>query len=301
MSEGPEVKRVAQMLASKLTGDTILEIEAHHKAILAVLASDPRALVGRRVVGVTTRGKHILVELDSGALLHNHLLMFGSWRVFDLDTPVPPDPRNMEVIRTDRHHAVLRGASVLELLESSAVGKHRSLSRLGPDVLHDDFDPALAIRNLRLHPDIEIGVALLDQEILAGLGNYLKSEILFLTRINPRTLIRDLTPMQLREIVEQSRQVSQFAFHRASYTVPPEIQARLDEQGMSPFTVGRRHWVFRRTNKPCWVCGTPIRQFRQGEGHGRITYACPTCQRLDTAPRPRRAAHRSRARAMITK
>lgn len=278
MSEGPEVKRAAARLNEALSGETIREMEAHHKKLLVWLEQDPETLIGRKILRVHTIGKHILFDLDNGSHLHNHLLMFGSWRVYGTRAKIERDPRVMEIIRTDNHRAVLRGGSVFELLPAGTLETHPSINKLGPDVLGETFDEKRALQNLRNHPEVEIGVALLDQEFLAGIGNYLKSEILFLARINPRNLIRNLTLKQLREIVRTARQVMQFSFENSSYTVPDEIRARLDERGMSPLTVGRKHYVFRRTNKPCWVCGTPIRQYRQGPGKGRITYQCPTCQ-----------------------
>jgi len=278
MSEGPEVKRTAARLNEALAGETIREIEAHHKKIVAWLEQEPAALIGRKILRVHAIGKHILFDLDNGSHLHNHLLMFGSWHIYGTRAKIERDPRIMEIIRTDKHRAVLRGGSVFELLPAGTLEKHPSLKKLGPDVLGEEFDEKQALKNLRKRPEMEIGVALLDQEILAGIGNYLKSEILFLARINPRTRIAELSDKQLREILHISREVTRFSFENSGYTVPPEIHARLGEQGMSPLTVGRKHYVFRRTNKPCWTCGTPIRQYRQGPGKGRITYICPTCQ-----------------------
>lgn len=279
MSEGPEVKRTAARLNEALAGETILAVDAHHKKILEVLAQNPAAFIGRKIVRVYPIGKHILFELDNGSHLHNHLLMFGSWRIYAKRAEIDQDPRTMEIIETEKHRAVLRGGSVLEILPAGALQKHPGISKLGPDVLGETFDRSRAVRNLKKHPDTEIAVALLDQEILAGIGNYLKSEILFVTRTNPRALIRDLSDDQLCRILDASREVTLFSFENSGFTVSNDIRARLDEPGKSPFTVGRKHYVFRRTNKPCWNCGAPIRQFRQGAGKGRITYYCPTCQR----------------------
>lgn len=279
MSEGPEVKRTAARLNEALAGETIRDLEAHHKKLVEWLATEPDAIIGRKILHVHAIGKHILFDLDNGSHLHNHLLMFGSWRINTARTPIERDPRIMEIIRTAKHHAVLRGGSVFELLPAGTLAKHPSITRLGPDLLAETFNAKRALRNLREYPDGEIAVALLNQEMLAGIGNYLKSEILFLARINPQTLIRELSNRELLEILTIARKVLLFSFENSGYTVPEEIRARLDEQGMSPLTVGRKHYVFRRTNKPCWVCGTPIRQFRQGAGKGRITYYCPQCQK----------------------
>lgn len=278
MSEGPEVKRVSARLNEALAGETILTLEAHHKKIREWLAQEPSALIGHKIVRVYPIGKHILFELDNGSHLHNHLLMFGSWRIYAKRAKIEPDPRTMEIITTEKHRAVLRGGSVLELLPAGALESHPSISKLGPDVLGETFDTNRALQNLKKHPETEIAVALLDQEILAGIGNYLKSEILFVTRTDPRALIRDLSDGELCHILDAARQVTTYSFENSGFTVSNEIRARLDEPGKSPFTVGRKYYVFRRTNKPCWNCGTPIRQFRQGSGKGRITYYCPTCQ-----------------------
>lgn len=278
MSEGPEVKRAAARLHDALAGETILHLEAHHKKLQEWLAREPEALIGRMILRVHATGKHILFDLDNGSHLHNHLLMFGSWRVYGADAHLERDPRIMEILDTGKHRAVLRGGSVFELLSAGTLEKHPRLTMLGPDLLGERFDKKQALANLKSHPDTEIGVALLDQEILAGIGNYLKSEILFLARKNPRACIGELSDRELTEILGIARKVLVFSFENSGYTVPEEIRARLDEEGMSPRTAGRKHYVFRRTNKPCWICGTPIRQYRQGVGKGRITYYCPRCQ-----------------------
>lgn len=278
MSEGPEVKRTAARLHEALAGETIQSIDAHHKKILAALAETPDALLGRKILRVHSLGKHILFDLDNGSHLHNHLLMFGSWRIYARRAKIEPDPRIMEIVCTQKHRAVLRGGSVFELLPAGTLEKHPRITKLGPDVLGETFDEKRALKNFKKHPDVEIGVALLDQEIVAGIGNYLKSEILFVTQTNPRALIRELSDTRLREMIRAARAVTLYSFENASFTIPDEIRARVQETGMSPLTVGRRHYVFRRTNKPCWNCGTPIRQYRQGAGKGRITYYCPNCQ-----------------------
>lgn len=278
MSEGPEVKRVASQLNNSLAGETIRKIEAHHKNILSWLETDPDTLIGRKILRVHTLGKHILFDLDNGSHLHNHLLMFGSWRLYGPRAKIETDKPIMEVIWTEKHRAVLRGGSVFELLPAGTLEKHPRIAKLGPDVLSESFDTLRALQNFRRHPDLELGVALLDQEILSGIGNYLKSEILFLARLDPRTHISELDDAQLAEVIRLSREVTQFSFENSSYTIPADIRARVEEAGMSPRTVGHKHYVFRRTNKPCWLCGTPIRQFRQGPGKGRLTYYCPHCQ-----------------------
>jgi len=226
MSEGPEVKRAAARLNDALAGETIRNIDAHHKNIISWLETEPRALLGRKILRVRAIGKHILFDLDNGSHLHNHLLMFGSWRIYGPRAKIETDKPIMEVIQTEKHRAVLRGGSVMELLPAGTLEKHPRMSKLGPDVLGEPFDQKRALENLARHPEMEIGVALLDQEIMAGIGNYLKSEILFLARINPHSLISELSDKPLREIIRISREVTLFSFENASYTIAPEIRGR---------------------------------------------------------------------------
>ena len=145
------------------------------------------------------------------------------------------------------------------------MARHPALLRLGPDAIAEAFDAAEVRARLRMRPDLAIGESLLLQTAMAGVGNVFKSEILFLERINPFTRIGDLSDDVLDRSIAQSRRLLLFN-RRPGFR---QTRATLDPQG--------RIWVYRRSGRPCYDCGTPIQVRRQGED-ARSTYFCPRCQ-----------------------
>jgi endonuclease-8 len=146
-----------------------------------------------------------------------------------------------------------------------------------------DFDPRLFLHRLNDpgNLDQEIGPVLLYQSVAAGLGNYLKSDILFECKINPWTLVRDLTAEQQQCLAETVPDIGQRALRNRGQTVTDDVMARLETEAQANGTTVRwrdKHWVFRQSSRPCKVCGTPIKQKRQGPGDGRVTFFCPQCQ-----------------------
>jgi formamidopyrimidine-DNA glycosylase len=139
-----------------------------------------------------------------------------------------------------------------------------------------------------VHSQRTIGAALLDQQILAGIGNYLRAEILFDCRLDPWRKIADLTADELERLIHSIPLMAQRAYTTGGFTVSDEARTRLQNDSSLVYTpgseYGTRHYVFRRTNLPCLVCGSTIRQLRQvtkadEEGEKtRIIYFCPTCQ-----------------------
>lgn len=166
------------------------------------------------------------------------------------------------------------------------------------------FDAAEFTRRLRApeHAARTTGAALLDQTILAGVGNYLRAEILFQCRLDPWRVIAELTNDELKRLTRVIPETAARAYRSNGATVPDEAHERMktDRTLVYPNATsgwGMRHFVFRRTNLPCLVCGTPIRQKRQitrlledGEEKERIIYFCPACQQttIDLAPLKKR-------------
>ncbi len=242
MPEGDTLHRAARAL-SVLVGERI-EVEALHPRARATGVA-PR-LDGRRLERVTAHGKNLLLEFD-GLVLRSHLGMRGSWRVQPASTAVRGSP--WLVLRGTRAQAVLRGGSRLEL------SARRSLS-LGPDILALPLDAERIVANLRVDPGRELGEALLDQRLVSGIGNIWRSEALWHTRLSPWEQITALTGSELRTVVDEAARL---------------MQASL-QGGRS------RRAVYRRAERPCDRCGTPIAARGQGDA-ARIAYWCPTCQR----------------------
>ena len=161
--------------------------------------------------------------------------------------------------------AVCSLAPVVELLSSSQAATHPALSRLGPDLLKPDFDPAAARRRLRQRGELPIGVALLDQTALAGIGNVYKSEVLFLCGVSPFARVRDLDDVTIDRLVTKGGELLR-------RNLGPGLRRTTSD--LSPV----RLWVYRRSREPCRKCGTAIERVVQGD-EGRSTYFCPACQR----------------------
>ena len=164
---------------------------------------------------------------------------------------------------------------VAEFHTTATLTRHRSVQRLGPDVLASEFDEAEAIRQIRSRPGLEVGVALLRQSLIAGIGNVFKSEVCFASGVNPFWLVGSLTDDQLNLLMRNARK---FLLNNVSDTSGDAIVTYLGFRR----TTGRadpseRLWVYRRGGEPCRKCAAAIVSRKQGED-ARITFWCPRCQ-----------------------
>ena len=257
-------------------GDTVwLSAKRMHDALAGrrLTASDFRVphyattdLSGQTVIAVAPRGKHMLTRFDGGLTLHTHFEMEGTWRTFSAGRRWSGGPSHeiRIVLSNEAKTAVGYRIPVIELLDSS--DEDSVVGHLGPDLLDADFDAAEALRRLRDQPDVAVADALLDQRNLAGIGNLYKAEVLFLTGLDPWTLVADVA--HLDKIVSLSQRL---------------LVANRDR--WEQITTGNRRpgeqtWVYGRAGRPCRRCGTPIRRADQGPtGRERVTFWCPSCQR----------------------
>jgi endonuclease VIII len=145
--------------------------------------------------------------------------------------------------------------------------RQEDLRKIGPDFLADDFDEAEAVRRIRARPEAEINEMLLNQRVVAGIGNEFKSEVLFMARINPFVRVKDLSDEQLDLILKTAQKVMKANIAKRS-------SARITTFSLDP---RQTSYVFSRGNKPCRRCGTPIAYRKHGRD-ARGTYWCPKCQ-----------------------
>ena len=263
MPEGDTVHRIARVLGAELPGQTLTALELHDRGAVPELA-------GRVIETVEAMGKHLLIGIAGDWTLRVHLGMHGRWL---RKHPEEPRPRRWTVVITAGDVAyVCEGAYRAELLRTSALRAHPRLARLGPDLLADPplIDEMVKRARLPGYGEREIGDAVLDQRIAAGIGNVYKSEVLFECRIHPRTKVRELTDKQLTTIFGTAAKLMRLNLLTRRRTSVP---LRRREQPSS-----QRLWVYMRAGKPCLDCGTPIERFLQGD-MARSTYFCPTCQR----------------------
>jgi endonuclease VIII len=284
MSEGPEVHRQAAKLHAELAGSHIVGVESRLKKAAAWLDAHPGMIEGKRIERVHAAGKNLLWELEDGIYFHMHLLMFGKIRTYSLRHRVEYDRTLRAVIVTSARQVVLYNVQVFNIGVGDPFEQIDGLKRLGADLCAVPFDRALLLERLNApqHHDEEIAPVLLDQSVAAGVGNYLKSDILFECRINPWTKVGELTPEEQRCLAETIPAVGQRALRNTGQTVTDEVLERImADPNATGSHWNRKHWVFRHTNRPCKICGTPIRAKRQGPGSGRMTFFCPNCQGIE--------------------
>ena len=296
MPEGPEVRRYADLLHQTLTGKPLCAIMARTKQAKNWLLEFPDELIGPCISCVWARGKNLVIEWENGVFAYSHLMMWGRWQIVPNTGDLPYDRRERARLTTATEHAILFSAPVFEIHRGDAREFPR-LTELGPETLPYDsetFDGQEFVRRLQLpeNQHREIGAILLDQTVLAGIGNYLRAEILFLCRLDPFRRIETLQPHELKLLNQAIPRVVHNAFEQGGVTVAEDQRQRMREDASLVYNLGRefgaRHYVFRRTNLPCLACGDTVRQLRQttrvaeeGDASGdktRIIYFCPSCQ-----------------------
>jgi endonuclease-8 len=269
--EGDTLRRTADGLRPYLVGRPVTAAVAR--------APGPRAdlLVGATVTAVEAVGKNLLIDFDNGLELRTHLRLHGSWHRYRPGERWRRAPsRARFVIEVPDAVAVCFDAPTVELYEQRAAGLHPALSKLGPDLLADDYDAADGATKARLRlrdparARQAIGEALLDQRALAGIGNVVKNETLFVERVSPFTEVGGLDDATLDRLVATARSILQAAASRSSG--PERVTTGGPGRAASPL------WVYDRAGRPCLRCGTLIRVARQGTDLPRTTYWCPTCQ-----------------------
>jgi endonuclease-8 len=242
--EGDSLHRAARQLQA-LVGER-LEVETPNPRAQAAI--DARRLDGRRLVSVEAIGKNLVLDFEGGYRLRNHLRMSGRWRVGPRGRTARGRP--WLVMRGADREAVLYGGRVLEL-------HGRALRRLGPDILANPLEVGRMIAGLRrVGGEREVGEAIVDQRLVAGIGNVWRAEALWRARISPWRRLESLDDDGLRRVLEEAARLM-----RASVHTGREERA-----------------VYRRAGRPCPRCGTPIQSRGQGDAN-RTAYWCPACQR----------------------
>ncbi|HEY9849166.1 MAG TPA: DNA-formamidopyrimidine glycosylase family protein [Leptolyngbyaceae cyanobacterium] len=268
MPEGPEVRRFADALDRALGGKPIVSLLARTKTALSWQKEHPTGvLLNKRIERVRSHGKHLVGLIEGGYYFHSHLMMWGSWAILD-NPPQEIDRRERARIVVPDACAILYSAPIFDLGTGNPFEIVSNLRTLGPDILpypgEKPFDaPEFLQKLLTLeNSDRAIGAALLDQQIIAGIGNYLRAEILFNCRLDPWRKVADLTGEELERLIHSIPLMAQRAYATGGFTVSDEARTRLQNDPSLVYTpgseYGTRHYVFRRTNLPCLECGGVI-------------------------------------------
>jgi endonuclease-8 len=277
MPEGDTIFRAARTLQRALAGKPVVFFESMLPAL------DRLEITGRTIDRVSTAGKHILMHFSGDLVLRTHMRMNGSWHIYRRGERWLRPRRDMRlVIATDEFEAVGFSIPEAELIATRDLQRHDTLRKLGPDLLADTFDAGEALRRLRGHGNAAVADALLNQRVMAGIGNVYKSEVLFLCRVNPFTAVHVLDDTQLASIVETARRLLRVNVSEGPALGNVEGLAAMTTYTGFRRTTGRddpkeRLWVYGRARLPCRRCGTPISINKQG-ADARLTYWCPACQ-----------------------
>ncbi len=295
MPEGDTVFRSARALHRALAGKMITRFETGYARLAR--ADDNHIIAGRTVERVESRGKWLLMFLSGDLILLTHLLMNGSWHIYRVGERWRRQRRDMRiVIETHDWMAVGFTIPIAEFHSAASLARKTNVMTLGPDLLKEDFDHDSALAGIRQRSIEEIAVVLLNQHVLAGIGNVFKSEICFACGVHPFRRVETLAQSQLEEVVHVSRK-----FLRAN--VVEDADGRTTENTGARRTINSlnhaaRLWVYGRRGEPCRRCGTAILMRKQGT-EARTTFWCPDCQPLEpvaeaSAPALEGSSHRRR-------
>jgi endonuclease-8 len=267
MPEGDTIHRTAARLRPYLVGRLVL-------AATSSRGADVGRLVGSTVTAVDTLGKNLLIRSSNGLTVRTHLRMNGSWHRYRPAEPWRlPASRAALVLEVEGAVAVCFDAPVVEVFETRAQAIHPGLAPLGPDLTDDGFDVAEAVVRLRDpgRAGLAVGEALLDQRVMAGVGNVFRSEILYLERVDPFAPVASLDDRTLEGLVATARRL-------LLANIGPRSRARRSTTGGAREAAGAPLWVYGRTGRPCRRCGSPIRAASLGRDLPRTVWWCPRCQ-----------------------
>jgi endonuclease VIII len=259
VAEGDTIHRTARRIEAALGDAPLVSAEAPSaRSPLRRQRERLQSLAGRRLERAEARGKHLLLRFEGGIVLHGHQGMRGSWRVYRRgERWQRPRSGAWIVLATEGAEAAEFGGPRLALLSEAEVANEPRLRSLGPDVLGEGFDVAAGVAALRSRAgrERELGEALVDQSVLAGVGNIYKAEGCFAARVSPFRRLADASDDELGRVVLETASLMRAAL----------------ETGRQPRD------VYRRPGRPCPRCGTPISTRGQGDAN-RTAYWCPNCQ-----------------------
>jgi endonuclease VIII len=258
VAEGDTIHRTARRLERALAGQRILDAAVPNPASpLRSQTARLGELRGGRLERAEAKGKHLLLHFETGLALHCHLGMRGSWSIHEPGSRWRhPRGGAWIVLSTAIAEAAQFGGARLALRTEGELRSDPRIASLGPDLLAPGFEPAVAVAALRAtDQNRAVGEAVLDQRVVAGVGNVYKSEGCFAASIDPWRVLSELTGSELQRLISELRGLMVAGLER-----------------------GRRaRRVYRRRGQPCPRCGTPIRSGGQGDAN-RTTYWCPSCQ-----------------------
>jgi endonuclease-8 len=277
--EGDTLYRTARTLQLGLGGHIVTGFESMLPKLNRV--HDDAPITGRVVEKVESQGKWLLIYFSGDLILLTHMLMSGSWHIYRPGEEWKRPKGQMRiVIATEKLMAIAFLVPVAEFHTAESLSRRQGLRDLGPRVLDADVDEGEMARRIRSRPDLEIGLALMTQSLVAGIGNVYKSETCFACGVNPFRRVATLSDTELTCLISTSRRFMRANISETSgdkittYTGLRRTTGRANP--------GERLWVYRRTGEPCRKCGRRIESRKHGLD-ARTSFWCPACQPMERA------------------
>ncbi len=271
MPEGPEIRRAADRISKALIGKEIIESNFYYERI----KEKEEIVKNQNIKGITTRGKAMLIRFNNNWSMYSHNQLFGRWTV-NLNTTKIKSKRALRVVFTTNKHAVrLWSATDIDLIQTDKENEHSFLKKIGPDVLNESCSLELIEERLtsKSFHKKKASTLMIDQTVFAGLGNYLRSEILFDAKIHPDDRPFDLDETRITQWAKSIKIISQLAYKTGGFTVSKSLADRNKENGEPRRSY--RHAVFMRQHYECLNCKDRIE--RKWYGKRKVDF-CPSCQ-----------------------
>lgn len=268
MPEGHVLHRAARLHAKRFKGRAVAMASPQGR-----FSQGAERLDGRVLSGIDAKGKHIFYRFDSGDVLHIHLGLYGKFRMQKQPFP-EPSPNARLVMDTDDDRLHLAGPTACDVLDEEAADA--VAARLGPDPILNPADGAEQVAIRLRRRSIPIGAAILDQKVIAGLGNVYRAELLFLIGLHPFTRANEVDEPTLDELWKLS--VEQLKAGERSGRIVTVDPAEVGVPSVAKMTRGERLYAYKRDGLPCRRCGDLI---RSADIDGRSIWWCPSCQPPD--------------------
>ncbi len=278
MPEGDTIYRAARALQKALGGKVVTAFETGLANLARV--NDETPLHGRAIEKVEARGKWCLIFFSGDLILVTHMLMSGSWHIYKTGEKWwQPKQRMRVAITCDGHQAVAFNVPIAEFYTASSLERSSQI-RDSARMSSAEISPSKpvckrCVNALPSHPTDEIAVVLLNQRVLAGLGNVYKSEVAFAAEVNPFRHMSTITEREMTTMIEASHKYMKAnVLDGSGEGIVTYSGNRRTTRSMDH---GDRLWVYRRQGQECRRCGAAILMRKQGE-QARSTYWCPSCQ-----------------------
>lgn len=278
MPEGDTIYRSARAMQRALGGKVCTGFDTG----LALLArvNDETPVAGRTIDKVEARGKWLLVRFSGDLILVTHMLMSGTWHLYRTGEKWWMGRERMRaIIRTEDWQAIAFNVPVAEFHTSRSLNRYTQIPKLGVDLLGGEYTAEIGVARLKSyreeHPDAELAVVLLNQRVLAGLGNVYKSEVAFAAGVNPFRAMSTLTDREMEMMADVAGRWMKVNVLDGAGDGIVTYSGNRRTTGSSDRT--ERLWVYGRQGRECRRCGAPIEMRKQGD-QARSTYWCPSCQ-----------------------